>query len=70
MDQAHQDVARTGSSIQTAFANRLAERGLITTDPELGEPFEHIKPGSRAAGVDQGQGAGYEPTAQVRALAR
>lgn len=70
MDQAHQDVARTGSSIQTAFANRLAERGLITTDPELGEPFEHIKPGIRDGVVDRIQDAGWEPTAQLRGLAR
>lgn len=42
MDRAQQDVARDGVSMQTAFANRLAERGLIVTDPELGEPFEQI----------------------------
>lgn len=43
MDRAQQDVARNGVSMQTAFANRLAERGLIITDPELGEPFEQIR---------------------------
>ena len=42
LDRAHQDVARHGGPIQTAFANRLAERNLITTDAELGEPFERI----------------------------
>lgn len=42
LDRAHHDIARDGGTIQTAFASRLAEQGLIVTDPELGEPFERI----------------------------
>lgn len=71
MDRAQQDVARNGISIQTAFANRLAERGLIVTDPELGEPFEQIRtpdldltPGRRA----EAQPLLWNPTVTSRGI--
>lgn len=71
MDRAQQDVARDGVSNQTAFANRLAERGLIVTDPELGEPFEQIRtpdldptPGRRP----EAQPLLWNPTVTSRAI--
>lgn len=42
LDRAFGDVGRDGGSVQVAFAGRLAERGLVVLDAELGEPFEYI----------------------------
>lgn len=42
LDRAYGDVGRDGGSIQVAFAGRLAERGLVVLDAELGEPFEYV----------------------------
>lgn len=42
LDRAYGDVGRDGGSVQVAFAGRLADRGLVVLDAELGEPFEHV----------------------------
>lgn len=42
LDAALVDVSQRGDSLPTALGTRLRERGLVTLDPELGEPVETI----------------------------
>ncbi len=64
LDAALQDVSKRGHSLPTALGTRLLERGLVTLDPELGEPVETILRRGRpmgAADVPAGLHAGITP---------
>lgn len=42
LDAAFAEMDRTGAPVQSALARVLQERGLVTLDAELGEPFERV----------------------------
>ena len=42
LDAAFAEMGRTGAPVQSALARVLQERGLVTLDAELGEPFERV----------------------------